>query len=53
MELTKERLAELLRDAEAAHGTYEQELGMRDEDWPTWYASYILGKVEEDAPAEG
>ena len=47
MELTEERLAELLRDAEAAHGKYEQELGTRDEDWPAWYASYILGKVEE------
>ncbi len=34
-------------------GMNEQELGMRDEDWPAWYASYILGQVEEDAPAEG
>ena len=49
MELTEERLAELLLDAEAAHGKYERELGMRDEDWPGWYARYIHGKLEEEA----
>lgn len=45
MEVTAERLAELLREAEAAHGEYEQELGHRDEDWPSWYASYIVDRL--------
>jgi hypothetical protein len=40
--LTVERLAALLREAEAAHGAYESTLGHRDEDWPTWYAGYML-----------
>ena len=45
-ELTRERLAGLLREAEHAHGEYERELGHRDEDWPGWYADYILRKLE-------
>jgi hypothetical protein len=40
--LTVERLAALLREAEAAHGAYEHQLGHPDEDWPTWYARYML-----------
>jgi len=51
MELSEERLAELLRDAEVAHGRYEQELGTRDEDWPTWYAHYI-GEHVATEPSE-
>jgi hypothetical protein len=47
-DLTEERLAELLREAEAAHGEYEQSLGRRDDDWPAWYANYIVGKLDED-----
>lgn len=37
-------IAELLRDAEAAHGDYEvNTLGAeRDEDWAGWYASHLL-----------
>ena len=46
-ELTVERLADLLRDAERAHGAYEKKLGRRDEDWPTWYAQYILERLED------
>jgi hypothetical protein len=46
-QLTQERLAELLRKAERAHGEYERELGSRDEDWPTWYAGYILDRLRE------
>jgi hypothetical protein len=45
-ELTREELARLLREAEQAHGEYERELGSRDEDWPTWYADYILSRLE-------
>ena len=40
--LTVDRLAAVLREAEAAHGAYERQLGHRDEDWPTWYARYML-----------
>lgn len=47
MNLTQDKLAELLRDAERAHGEYERELGARDEDWPTWYAGYILERLAE------
>lgn len=43
--LTAERLAGLLRDAERAHGAYEQELGRRDEDWPAWYARFVLDQL--------
>jgi hypothetical protein len=45
-ELTREELARLLREAEQAHAAYEKELGSRDEDWPAWYADYILRRLE-------
>jgi hypothetical protein len=44
-ELTQEHLAELLREAERAHAEFERELGHRDEDWPAWYAGYILEQL--------
>ena len=44
-ELTEERLVELLRAAEAAHGEYERELGRPDDDWPTWYARFIARQL--------
>jgi hypothetical protein len=44
-ELTEERLEQLLREAEAAHGAYEKLLGERDEDWPAWYARYIARQL--------
>lgn len=46
-ELTEERLAELLRGAEAAHGEYERTLGHRDDDWPSWYARWIVERLRE------
>src|SRR6185312_6280582 len=46
--VTEEELAELLRDAERAHGEYERELGERDDDWPGWYARYILSRLKAD-----
>ncbi len=49
MNLTAEDLALLLREAEGAHGEYERELGSRDEDWPAWYAAYILDRLAERA----
>jgi hypothetical protein len=45
--VTVEELAELLREAERAHGEHERELGQRDEDWPSWYARYILNRLGE------
>jgi hypothetical protein len=45
-EVTREQLAELLRETERAHGEYERELGGRDDDWPSWYADYILRRLE-------
>jgi len=41
----KERLAQLLREAEAAHAQFEKSLGHADSDWPSWYAQYILKAV--------
>lgn len=35
-------LAEALRRAETAHGKHEAELGQRDENWPEWYAQYMV-----------
>jgi hypothetical protein len=48
-DLTKEELARLLREAEEAHGQYEKEElgGERDEDWPSWYAEFILNALRE------
>jgi hypothetical protein len=39
-------LAAALRRAADAHGRHEKELGHPDEDWPGWYAQYM---VEEQA----
>lgn len=47
-EVTVDELAELLREAEMAHGEFEKKLGHRDEDWPRWYATYILNKLETE-----
>ena len=44
--MPKEELARLLREAEQAHAEYEQVLGHRDEDWPSWYAGWILEQLE-------
>jgi catechol 2,3-dioxygenase-like lactoylglutathione lyase family enzyme len=35
-------LAQALRRAEAAHGKHEAQMGKRDEDWPSWYAEYMV-----------
>ncbi len=37
-------LASALRRAEAAHGEHEKRTGQRDEDWPAWYAAYMLAE---------
>jgi hypothetical protein len=50
--VSEDRLRTLLRVAESAHAAYEQELGRADDDWPTWYASFIVERLRED-PEEG
>jgi hypothetical protein len=47
LQVTKDELAELLKAAERAHGEYERELGRRDDDWPSWYAGFILDRLRE------
>jgi catechol 2,3-dioxygenase-like lactoylglutathione lyase family enzyme len=37
-------LAGALRRAEAAHGEHEQRTGQRDENWPDWYAAYMVAE---------
>jgi hypothetical protein len=51
--LTADELARLLREAEQAHAAYERELGERDEDWPTWYATWILEQLRAREPGPG
>ncbi len=43
----QETLARLLREAEAAHAEFEKQLGRRDDDWPSWYARYIVDRLPE------
>jgi hypothetical protein len=50
MDLTKENLEKLLREAEKAHGEYEQKLGHRDNNWPSWYAEFIVKKISGSHP---
>lgn len=47
MQITVEKLEQLLREAEKSHAEYEKGLGRRDEDWPAWYAKFIVEKLEE------
>ena len=37
-------LAGALRRAEHAHGAHEAKLGKRDENWPEWYAAYMVAE---------
>jgi hypothetical protein len=47
-DLAVEELAALLRETEHAHGAYEKDLGRADDDWPAWYARYILEQLARD-----
>lgn len=42
-------LADAMRRAAAAHGEHEKRTGQPDENWPDWYAAYM---VAEHAGAE-
>jgi hypothetical protein len=48
-ELTRDRLTGLLIEAEKAHSGYEKGLGRHDENWPKWYAGYIMDRLEREA----
>jgi catechol 2,3-dioxygenase-like lactoylglutathione lyase family enzyme len=37
-------LARALKRAEAAHGEHEARTGVRDDDWPSWYAAFMLAE---------
>ena len=37
-------LASALRRAAAAHGEHEKRTGQRDEEWPDWYAEYMVAE---------
>jgi catechol 2,3-dioxygenase-like lactoylglutathione lyase family enzyme len=37
-------LAQALRRASAAHGEHEKRTGQRDENWPDWYAEYMVNE---------
>jgi catechol 2,3-dioxygenase-like lactoylglutathione lyase family enzyme len=38
-------LAGALRRAEAAHGEHEKRTGKADENWPDWYAAYMIAEA--------
>jgi catechol 2,3-dioxygenase-like lactoylglutathione lyase family enzyme len=37
-------LANAMRRAEAAHGEHEKRTGQRDENWPDWYAAFMVAE---------
>ena len=37
-------LASALRRAAAAHGEHEERTGEADENWPDWYAEYMVAE---------
>lgn len=41
---SKDDLASALRRAEAAHAQHEKRTGQSDENWPAWYASYMVAE---------
>lgn len=43
-------LAGALRRAEASHGEHEARTGERDEDWPDWYARYMVSEQAGTEP---
>jgi len=44
--MNKDELAALLREAEKAHAEYEKMLGGKDDDWPAWYADFVVKKMQ-------
>jgi catechol 2,3-dioxygenase-like lactoylglutathione lyase family enzyme len=42
-------LASAMRRASAAHGEHEKRTGQRDENWPDWYAEYMVREQSGEA----
>jgi len=51
--MMEDRLRTLLRVAESAHAAHEAELGKPDEDWPAWYAAFIVARWSEEPGVGG
>jgi hypothetical protein len=49
---TKEALTSLLKEAEKAHVEYEYALCHKDYDWATWYAGFIIDRLQNDSVME-
>ena len=45
-------LASAFRRAEAAHGEHEKRTGQRDENWPDWYAAYMVSEQAGTEPPQ-
>ncbi|MEU8181270.1 VOC family protein [Micromonospora sp. NPDC049047] len=45
-------LASALRRAAAAHGEHEERTGKRDDNWPDWYATYLVSEQSGAKPPE-
>ena len=45
-------LASALRRAAAAHGEHEARTGQADENWPDWYADYMVKEQAGEAPPQ-
>ncbi len=45
---TASELAEALRRAAAAHGEHEKRIGHADDNWPDWYAEYMVRELAGD-----
>jgi catechol 2,3-dioxygenase-like lactoylglutathione lyase family enzyme len=45
-------LASAFRRAEAAHGEHEKRTGKRDENWPDWYAAYMVAEQSGKEPPQ-
>ncbi|MEU4472103.1 VOC family protein [Micromonospora sp. NPDC023888] len=45
-------LASALRRAAAAHGEHEKRTGERDDNWPDWYAAYLVSEQSGAKPPE-
>ncbi|MEV4499144.1 VOC family protein [Micromonospora arborensis] len=45
-------LTSALKRAAAAHGEHEKRTGERDDDWPDWYAAYLVSEQSGAKPPE-
>ena len=45
-------LASALQRAAASHGEHEKRIGQRDENWPAWYAAYMVAEQTGTEAAE-